>query len=509
MRSHTNSVLNLSVSIFLILCSACGDEGPDVDLVDGGPNDAAAGGFGGTAMGGKGGNTAGDAGTQDAKVDAGGTTDALAGDAGGDVACGPLLARGAAAFSEPMGSVDVKKADMTKVGTLNLDFGFGSAVFRDGKDPAGVFWAVTDRGPNFDCDGTYCNGRDKVFAKPTFSPTIVKVTISQSAAPVCGLNVAVSNKLPIVDNNGAAVTGLPIAPSYNTEAATSTDQATIPDNDNGMDTEGLVRLDDGTFWLAEEYGPSLVHVDATGKVVERVMPQGVKPAGAVPFAPNYPVTDGLPGILTKRKQNRGFESLALSPDGKFLYTALQSPMQNPNEAAGDGSLVIRIHKLSLKGNGAFHKVEGEWLYLLDTETSFVLPDAKAVKRKDLKVSEMVALATDDLLVQERTDFVTKIYRIKLTSTTALDETKWDAVATTPSLETFVATDAAFAGVTPVTKVAVFDGVAYAAANQMPALPNKVEGITILGDFLVLVNDNDFNAAQKTIVTLLPLPAAAK
>ena len=513
MRSRTNSVLNLSVSIFLVLCSACGDEGPDVDLVDAGPSDAAAGGFGGIPTGGKGGNTAGDAGTQDAKVDSSAITDALVGDAatdaGGDAGCGPLLARGAAMFSEPMGSVDVKKADMTKVATLDLDFGFGSAAFHDPKDPEGVFWAVTDRGPNFDCDGNYCNARDKVFAKPTFSPTIVKVTMSRSASPACVLSVAVSNKLPIVDKDGAGVTGLPIAPSYNTEAATNTDQATIPDNDNGMDTEGLVRLDDGTFWLAEEYGPSLVHVDATGKVIERVMPQGVKPAGAVPFAPNYPVTDALPGILVKRKQNRGFESLAISPDGKFLYTALQSPMPHPDKAAGDGSLVIRIHKLSLKGNGEFQKVAGEWLYLLNTETSFVLANATPVKRTDLKLSEMVALGTDDLLVQERTDFVTKIYRIKLDTTTALDEAKWDAVATMPSLETFVATDVAFAGVTPVTKVAVFDGVAYAAANQLPALPNKVEGITVLGDFLVFVNDNDFNAAQKTIVTLLPLPAAAK
>ncbi|MDX2022043.1 MAG: esterase-like activity of phytase family protein [Deltaproteobacteria bacterium] len=494
-----------AVLCWVYCCSwlvACGDEAEDVDAA---AMDAAVD-MGGDSAGGS------DAGARDtASVDVG--TDAVATDtatdAAGDAGCGPVLARGQGQFSEPMGTVELKKADNTLFSTLNLDFGLGSAAFRDPKDSEGVFWAVTDRGPNYDCDTVYCTTTDnKIFAKPAFSPTIVKVTLNRAPEAACGLSVTVSNKLPILDKDGASVTGLPISPAYVKEEAVAPNQSIIPDNDNGMDTEGLVRLADGTFWLAEEYGPSLVHVDAAGKVVERVTPEGVKPAGAAAYNPNYPVTDGLPGLLTKRKSNRGFEALALSPDGKFLYTALQSPMQNPNKAAGDASLVIRIHKVSLKANGAFDKVEGEWLYLLDNEATFKLADNAAVKRTDLKVSEMVALGTDDLLVQERTDFVAKIYRVKL-STAAPLEAKWDAVATDPSLEKYDTANAAFAGVAAVAKVLVFDGVAYAAANQTPALPNKIEAITILGDYLVLVNDNDFNASQKTMVTLLPLPAAAK
>jgi hypothetical protein len=171
-------------------------------------------------------------------------------------------------------------------------------------------------------------------------------------------------------------------------------------------------------------------------------------------------------------------------------------------------LVIRIHKLSLKASGAFDKLEGEWLYLLESEASFKLADNAAVKRTDLKVSEMVAVGVDDLLVQERTDFVSKLYRVKLTAASALPA-KWDLAETDPSLEKYVAGEAAFVDVTPLVKALVFDGVAYAATQQTPALPNKIEGVAVLGNFLVLVNDNDFNAAQKTIVTLLPLPAAAK
>jgi Esterase-like activity of phytase len=355
----------------------------------------------------------------------------------------------------------------------------------------------------------FCDPANKVFATPAFTPTIVKITLSRGAGPGCALNVIASNKLPIGDKDGMGVTGLPISPAYNTEAAISIDQGALADNDNGMDTEALVRLADGTFWIAEEYGPSLAHISAAGRVIERVTPSGVKPAGAVPFAPNYPVTDGLPGILVKRKQNRGFESLALSPDGKFLYTALQSPMRNPDKTAGDKSLVIRIHKISLTAGGTFDKVEGEWLYLLDTEATFVLSDKVAVKRTDLKLSEMVALGVDDLLIQERTDFVTKIYRAMLGSSTKLDATKWDDAATLPTLEQFSATDVAFTGVKAVSKNLVFDGVVRAGNQSVPMLPNKIEGIFVMGNLLVFVNDNDFVGAQKTIVTLLPRPAAAK
>ena len=37
--------------------------------------------------------------------------------------------------------------------TLKLNLGIGSAAWRDHKDPAGVIWTITDRGPNLDCIG--------------------------------------------------------------------------------------------------------------------------------------------------------------------------------------------------------------------------------------------------------------------------------------------------------------------------------------------------------------------
>ena len=37
----------------------------------------------------------------------------------------------------------------------------------------------------------------------------------------------------------------------------------LPRHANGVDPEGLVALEDGTFWIGDEYGPYLLHLDAS------------------------------------------------------------------------------------------------------------------------------------------------------------------------------------------------------------------------------------------------------
>jgi hypothetical protein len=449
--------------------------------------------------------------------DAAGGTGTIGGEGGSGgegttpLVCPSLVSPGQAMYFEDIGTVNVTKAG-APVTTFNLNFAFGSSVFHGASDEANVFWAVTDRGPNVDCDSAtlsvnkdYCLAANKLFLRPSFTPTIVKVRLTRAAAPGCQLEVAVEDAVEIVNSSGLNVSGLPITPAYNTEEAVAPDGSILPDNDDGMDTEGLVRLADGSFWLSEEYGPSLVHVDVDGVVLERVTPAGVNVGSG--YTPKAMVTDGLPAILGKRKQNRGFESLALSPEGNFLYVATQSPLLQPDKATGEASLNIRLFKLELNANHTFKQVTGEWLYVMEAASTFVPAGGTLPKTKDLKISEMVALGADDLLVQERTDDYFKIFRVKLADADKL-AAKWDVLATDPSLEKLLQADLAGASVTALAKTPVFDMVTYAGS---PALPKKVEGVGVLGDQLLLVNDNDFgiDPTQKTLVTLLPLPAAAK
>jgi hypothetical protein len=85
----------------------------------------------------------------------------------------------------------------------------------------------------------------------------------------------------------------------------------------GLDPEGLVAMADGTFWVSDEYGPYIVHFDATGKEISRLDPYSTAMSGN-----NLP----LPGELKKRKPNKGMEGLTLTPDGKYLVGIMQSSL---------------------------------------------------------------------------------------------------------------------------------------------------------------------------------------
>ena len=105
--------------------------------------------------------------------------------------------------------------------------------------------------------------------------------------------------------------------------------------------------------VADEYGPSLVHVDRTGKVVKRYIPEGLKLEGV-----DYLVAHALPAIYGKRKINRGFEGLTLSADEKTLYVALQSPLLNPDPKTGNASRNTRVLVFDIAGE----EVTAEYVY---------------------------------------------------------------------------------------------------------------------------------------------------
>ncbi|MGH3754551.1 MAG: esterase-like activity of phytase family protein [Pseudonocardiaceae bacterium] len=77
-----------------------------------------------------------------------------------------------------------------------------------------------------------------------------------------------------------------------------------------------VRIDRrGTFWFGDEFGPYLLHTDRTGKVLEAPIPTpGVRSPENQLSPPGQAVN--LPG-------SSGFESMAISADGRFLYPALE------------------------------------------------------------------------------------------------------------------------------------------------------------------------------------------
>ncbi len=98
-----------------------------------------------------------------------------------------------------------------------------------------------------------------------------------------------------------------------------------------FDPEAFVRAPDGTWWIGDEFGPFLLHVDAEGRLLAppfRV--DGLK----TPDTPGTTAPDaGRPNDANVRR-SRGFEGLAISPTGDRLYAMLEGPTvaDPPDEA---------------------------------------------------------------------------------------------------------------------------------------------------------------------------------
>jgi hypothetical protein len=82
-----------------------------------------------------------------------------------------------------------------------------------------------------------------------------------------------------------------------------------------FDIEALARDRKGDLWFGDEFGPYLLHTDATGKVLD------------APFAldgaksPSSP--DLEPGETPTIQGSRGWEAVASSKDGRFLYPVVE------------------------------------------------------------------------------------------------------------------------------------------------------------------------------------------
>ncbi|MGI5324278.1 esterase-like activity of phytase family protein [Actinomadura nitritigenes] len=337
--------------------------------------------------------------------------------------------------------------------------GIGSDLFHEKGAPRDEFWAITDRGPN----GTVTvDGEDRTtFPVASFDPTIVKLRVRKGA-------IGITRALPITNAQGRPVTGLPNVEGRESAPYTLDGRTRLAYNGDGIDSEGLVRTKDGDFWVAEEYGPSLLHLDRRGRVVERYVPQGwTGKAG-------YPVKAVLPSILNKRTENRGFEGLTVSPDGKSLYVAVQSPLSNPDKSAYKKSRIARVFRFDLRKGS----VSGEYAYRFEDVCAFDPSDCG--DQKEMKISALTAVNDHELLVDERTDNVARIYRVDLRKATDILGMRWDDERTTPSLEQ------SESGIAPLPKALAVD------LGKVAGVPGKIEGVALAdGRTLAVINDNDF------------------
>lgn len=397
------------------------------------------------------------------------------------VSTAALLMAGIAGAASPARTASLPDAAVSTFQTVADDHGIrlgsiGSGLFRTRSDKPHEFFMVTDRGPNGQPDGK------RTFPVPDFDPTIVKVRVK-------GDRIEILKRIPLRTGSGGPVTGLPNFPAV-TSPLSSTPPAPdeVPYNfdasaplgtydQNGLDTEDIVRTSAGEFWIVDEYRPSVLKVAGDGTVRARYVPAGLLDefSGA-----GYPVFDTLPAAHAYRRQNRGYEGLALSPDNRSLFVALQSPVQlPPNPNVGRDSRNTRILRLDTSGH-----VTGEFVYRFDAAATF--DPANNVRARDMKVSGLYAISSTKVLVLERTDFVAKVYLVDFSSATDLGS--WTSPSPDLNYVESLNADGALEskGITPLPKSLVID------LDAADGMPDKIESVSMVNpSVLAVANDNDF------------------
>jgi hypothetical protein len=350
------------------------------------------------------------------------------------------------------------------------------AILPAGGDGGRRFWAVTDRGPN---GSAKVDGRKvRTLLVPEFAPSMVLLR-----CPSDGDAAEVERIVPLARQDGGLLSGRPPGDDVLVD---DRDRRRVAGDPQGVDPEGLVAAADGTFWIAEEYLPALLHVDAAGKLIARFVPEG--------FAATETDRDVLPAIYARRRENRGFEAVAMRPDGGRLWAILQSPLDAPGRSAGKRTGNVRLL--------AFDPVAGvpvaEHVYRLGDPAADGF-STRGAPPDDGKLCAMAALDADTLLVLEQDDDgLARLYAADLAAAT---DTLSRDLPDGQTLEQMV--DLPAAGIVAVTKSLVADLTEL--RERMRAECDggddgggalKLEGLAIVdGRHVAVVDDNDFAVPQ--------------
>ncbi len=372
----------------------------------------------------------------------------------------------------------------TAAGVKVYNGGFGSAVATDPNAPD-VFYMLTDRGSNV--AGQLANSI--IIGKPDFDPQIGKFRLKDG-------KLVLEQVIELKNAAGGKLNGLPNPAGMGASGETAYDlngQVIAPSAD-GIDSEGLVRAADGSFWISDEYGPHIAHFDASGKTIERINPFGTGTGGRK-----------IPAVFANRRANRGMEGLAITPDGKTLVGMMQSPMYNPSKAATANSVVLRILTFDI-ASGATK----QYAYLMDNVSLTGVSDIVAVNS-----TTFLTIERDGLFGGAATNPAAfkKVFKIDISGATDISDAADGATGKLYGGKTVEELNNAAglngAGVVPVAKTLVLD-----LLKDLPKVypHDKAEGLALLpGNILVISNDDDFgvvdNGASGFAQKILPLTNA--
>ncbi|MEP7306154.1 MAG: esterase-like activity of phytase family protein [Acidobacteriota bacterium] len=363
--------------------------------------------------------------------------------------------------------------------------GIGSALAYLGGD---LFLALPDRGPNakpyakcLDDTASYINRFHTLHM--TLAPSDPGSVLPFTLTPMLVATTLLSSRTPLVYGSGCDGVGSGVPPlnaidrtyyftgrSDNFEIGPT---STHPRNGR-LDTEGIrVSNDLRHVYISDEYGPYVYEFDRLSGQRTRAFLLPPK------FAVNHLSAVGaneISGNVSGRVGNKGMEGLAITPNGRTLVGAMQSPLlQDGGTDTGQNVRLVAIDIATGKTR--------EFAYHLDSVKT--------------TISEILAINNHEFLVDERDSkgfvdaadsvaVVKKLYKIDLQAAADVSEISGNLNLAAKA----------------VPKELFLDVVAALNANgiQSFAVPAKLEGIAfgqdiVVGDVvkhtLYIANDNDY------------------
>ncbi len=370
---------------------------------------------------------------------------------------------------------------------------------------------VPDRGPN---DGTF--GKSNVtppapqncrpFKLPDYQGRIVELTLNRLTG-----TVSLDDQILLHRQDGTTpISGRGNIPGFDEVPVTYSDPNTpysnvdyvdngsgeelhqLPYDEFGGDFEGILRDNDGNFWMCDEYRPAIYKFQPNGTLIDRYVPAGTSMLGTTPQPVGTYGAETLPEIYSKRRANRGFEAIAYNPENNIIYAFIQSPIENPDNSVRNNTDVIRILGIDASTGTPIE----EYVYLLERNRY----SGMSTSRVD-KIGDAVYVGNNKFMVLERDSEAPGvaegkkfIFEINLTGATNIYGSELsERNGSNPNmltLEQMSADEIAAEDVQAVlkTKVLNLPSINYESSD-------KPEGLALLpGGKIAVINDNDFGLA---------------
>lgn len=160
-----------------------------------------------------------------------------------------------------------------------------------------------------------------------------------------------------------------------------------------LDPEGLVLAPEGGLYVSDEYGPFIYHFNARGEWLSVLRPPEafIPKRGGFPGANTFTATNAPD---QGRRNNRGLECLTLTPDGRQLVAALQSPTVQDGGLAYLGRNTRVVAFDVDKSSPLYGRPVHEYVFPLTLNGS-------AQTNRHTPISEVLAIGRDRFLFLER------------------------------------------------------------------------------------------------------------